>query len=250
MPFRFRRSISFCKGLRLNISKGGFSTSLGVPGATLNIGKRGVRPTIGLPGTGLSFTPSQGSSTRTKKNALTSITSLTSIIIFAIVTCICSGCLVAYLLTDTNPIISTPVPIPTMQDIQSMIAGTSAAAQTQTQQAAPIIIAPLSTATLAPILDVPTATVFITVLQTNVAQPTEYIYSTNTPFALATYPLATAPSSGGGAVCSCSGDTLNCDNFSTHSSAQSCFSYCMSQGRGDVHKLDRDGNGSACESLP
>lgn len=55
MGFRFRKSIKLMPGVRLNISKGGFSTSIGRPGATVNIGKRGVRGTVGLPGTGLSY---------------------------------------------------------------------------------------------------------------------------------------------------------------------------------------------------
>ena len=54
------------------------------------------------------------------------------------------------------------------------------------------------------------------------------------------------------AVCSCSGDVYNCDitDFASRSQAQSCFNYCKSQGVGDVHELDRDNDGIACESLP
>jgi hypothetical protein len=55
MPFRFRRSIKILPGLKINISKGGLSTSIGGRGHSVNIGKRGVRTTIGLPGTGLSY---------------------------------------------------------------------------------------------------------------------------------------------------------------------------------------------------
>jgi len=55
---------------------------------------------------------------------------------------------------------------------------------------------------------------------------------------------------GGAAVCSCSGNIYNCADFSTHSQAQNCHDYCMSQGRGDVHRLDGDNDGIACESLP
>jgi len=57
------------------------------------------------------------------------------------------------------------------------------------------------------------------------------------------------PASGGGgnAVCSCAGDTLNCSDFSSHSAAQACYNYCISQGAGDIHRLDRDHDGSACE---
>lgn len=55
MGFRFRKSISLFPGVRLNLSKGGISTSIGRPGATINVGKRGVRGTVGLPGSGLSY---------------------------------------------------------------------------------------------------------------------------------------------------------------------------------------------------
>lgn len=57
-------------------------------------------------------------------------------------------------------------------------------------------------------------------------------------------------SSSSSAVCSCSSNSLNCANFSTHSQAQSCFNYCIGQGRGDIHRLDGDNDGVACESLP
>jgi len=55
MGLRFRRSFKVFPGVRLNVSKGGLSTSFGVHGATLNVGKRGVRATVGIPGTGLSY---------------------------------------------------------------------------------------------------------------------------------------------------------------------------------------------------
>jgi hypothetical protein len=55
MGFRFRKSISIAKGLRVNISKSGGSLSIGHRGDTINIGKRGVYSTLGLPGSGLSY---------------------------------------------------------------------------------------------------------------------------------------------------------------------------------------------------
>lgn len=39
----------------------------------------------------------------------------------------------------------------------------------------------------------------------------------------------------------------DCSDFSTHAEAQSFFE---SQGPGDPHGLDRDGDGEACETLP
>jgi len=48
-------------------------------------------------------------------------------------------------------------------------------------------------------------------------------------------------------VCRCTSDSYNCPDFSGHDSAQGCYNHCISLGRGDVHKLDRDGDGAACE---
>jgi hypothetical protein len=58
MPFRFRRSVSIFKGLRLNFGKRGASLSLGGKGLSVNLSGRGARTTVGLPGTGLSYTTS------------------------------------------------------------------------------------------------------------------------------------------------------------------------------------------------
>lgn len=56
MGIRFRKSIKLAPGVRLNISKSGVSTSLGVPGATVNVKPgRKARATVGLPGTGISY---------------------------------------------------------------------------------------------------------------------------------------------------------------------------------------------------
>src|SRR3972149_12031392 len=44
----------------------------------------------------------------------------------------------------------------------------------------------------------------------------------------------------------CSSDVYNCGNFTTQAEAQAVFDYC---GPGDIHQLDADGNGEACESL-
>lgn len=51
-------------------------------------------------------------------------------------------------------------------------------------------------------------------------------------------------------VCDCSGNIYNCPDFDTHAEAQECYEYCVSTGHGDVHHLDGDNNGKACESLP
>lgn len=77
--------------------------------------------------------------------------------------------------------------------------------------------------------------------ETPTATPTE----TDTPTVT---PTSTETTQNG--PCSCAGDLYNCSDFSTHAQAQACFNWCESQGRGDVHHLDSDGDGDACESLP
>jgi len=81
--------------------------------------------------------------------------------------------------------------------------------------------------------------------------PTPPHLVTVTPLATLTqFPLATATLSGSAAPCNCTGPDLDCADFGTHASAQACYNYCVSQGYGDVFRLDRDNDGLACESLP
>jgi len=47
----------------------------------------------------------------------------------------------------------------------------------------------------------------------------------------------------------CSSNTYNCTDFKTHAEAQQVFNYCGGVNN-DIHKLDSDGDGVACESLP
>ena len=45
----------------------------------------------------------------------------------------------------------------------------------------------------------------------------------------------------------CSSDVYNCGDFTTQEEAQEAFDYC---GPVDIHRLDNDGDGEVCESLP
>jgi len=47
----------------------------------------------------------------------------------------------------------------------------------------------------------------------------------------------------------CSYDTYNCSDFSTHGEAQTVYETCGGVSN-DIHRLDGDNNGIACESLP
>jgi micrococcal nuclease len=62
-------------------------------------------------------------------------------------------------------------------------------------------------------------------------------------------PLATQPASSS-AVCFCNRDRYNCSDFKTQQAAQSCFNYCKNLGLGDIHRLDNDNDGLACEWSP
>jgi endonuclease YncB( thermonuclease family) len=74
---------------------------------------------------------------------------------------------------------------------------------------------------------------------------------TTTPPAPTATPTATSTRTGTPPPpCACSGNLYNCSDFSTQAEAQACFNYCKTQGRGDIHRLDGDNDGIACESLP
>lgn len=232
MPFRFRKIFSLSKGMRINLSKGGVSTSFGKPGATLNIGKRGARPTVGIPGSGLSFTPSQG------QGAAKPASGLMNMIIFVvsgILICVIGGCCLGVLLMPTGDDPATPTPEAGLS-IDQIIGLTSNAAQAQTLAASTPIPAP----TLAELQTVaPTATLFILTIT-----PLP-VFETQTPLTFSTL----SPAQPIGGQCACNGDSLNCSNFQTQAEAQACFNYCIAQGAGDIHKLDENNDGEACESL-
>src|SRR5512138_3130205 len=56
MPVRIRKTFKLFPGVKVNMSKGGVSFTVGTKGYHLNFSKRGVRQTVGLPGSGISET--------------------------------------------------------------------------------------------------------------------------------------------------------------------------------------------------
>lgn len=62
MAFRFRKSIRIARGIRLNLSRSGASTTFGGRGLSVNVGRRGTRLTAGVPGTGISWSALSGAS--------------------------------------------------------------------------------------------------------------------------------------------------------------------------------------------
>ncbi|NLF01441.1 MAG: thermonuclease family protein [Anaerolineales bacterium] len=52
------------------------------------------------------------------------------------------------------------------------------------------------------------------------------------------------------AVCDCSRDLYACTDFETVDAARACHEVCVAAGVGDVHRLDENGDGQACEGMP
>lgn len=95
-----------------------------------------------------------------------------------------------------------------------------------------------------------TATIFFLPTLTKPVIPTPITIpgSENTPIPSPTYIfIMPTQQTGSGVSCSCQADTLNCADFPTDQEAQNCMEYCISVGSGDIHNLDGDSNGLACD---
>lgn len=95
--------------------------------------------------------------------------------------------------------------------------------------ARPSLLTPTPTATLVP-TGTPTTTPTSTPIST----------STATPTATATTQMLDI----------CDHDAYNCSDFDTQAEAQTVYNYCVALGFGDIHRLDSNNDGKACESLP
>lgn len=91
----------------------------------------------------------------------------------------------------------------------------------------------------------PTIAISPTKLNSRTPLPTNtnFVLPTSTPITRA-QPIDTSVS-----VCNCNID-YDCKNFSTHYAAQTCFNYCGGSTSYNWSRLDADGDGQACESLP
>jgi hypothetical protein len=69
MGLRFRRSVRLFPGVRLNFSRSGVSTSIGVRGATMTLGPRGTYANVGILGSGLSYRTRLDTPSRTHQRA-------------------------------------------------------------------------------------------------------------------------------------------------------------------------------------
>jgi hypothetical protein len=145
------------------------------------------------------------------------------------------------ILAFTSPAESLPVPTPAemqsplrlitvaLEATSTSVAVTEGQATASTETDTPTET-PLPTATPQP-TSTPEPTDTRTPLPTDTPRPTDTPQPTRTPVG----------------PCPCSGDILNCEDFGSPSWAQACFDYCRSLGKGDVHGLDPDNDGLACE---
>lgn len=76
------------------------------------------------------------------------------------------------------------------------------------------------------------------------SKPTWTLEPTNTMFVMKKRPPANYSPA---AVCSCKGDQYDCKDFPNQNSAQACAYYCYQQTKRDIHNLDGDNDGLACE---
>lgn len=66
MGLRFRKSVTICKGVRLNFNKNSLGMSFGTKGARYTINSNGKKTaSVGIPGTGIYYTQS---TTKKQKN--------------------------------------------------------------------------------------------------------------------------------------------------------------------------------------
>ncbi|MEI6514126.1 MAG: DUF4236 domain-containing protein [bacterium] len=87
MGWRFRKSISLGKGLRMNLSKSGIGLSGGVKGMRVGVNSKGSYSTLGIPGTGIYSMTRHGSSAKgapisSGKGCLTAILVFVGICVF------------------------------------------------------------------------------------------------------------------------------------------------------------------------
>jgi len=74
-------------------------------------------------------------------------------------------------------------------------------------------------------------------------------FTANVPPSLTPMPFNPPTRNRQGIICDCSRDRLNCGDFAHQTAAQACFDFCLQSGKGDVHGLDGDNDGLACDDI-
>lgn len=251
MPLVFRRSKRLAPGLRLNVGRRGGSLSLGGRGAGMTVGRRGVSQRVSLPGTGLSY--------RRKAHGCGLL-----LLVPLLVGGLGLGCassakpaatraparIATIQPTTTASVLTSPAPTRLAGTTAAKNAnlragpGTTFAVRGGVQAGAPLEISGrnaagdwyqlASGAWIAAFL-VTGAPAGLPVVEAGAAAPAARSHAD--------------PPSADASNCACDrGDALNCDDFDRGGwDAQACYLRCKELAGGDVHRLDRDGDGAACE---
>ena len=122
--------------------------------------------------------------------------------------------------------------------------------QSMERVAAPVVVvSPLDTPTVvAPPLTAPTAVVVVEVAPTAVRSGLVLLPLVLGPVAATFTPWPTAIVADPFEGCFCTADVLDCgDTADSKAEGRRCYAVCMGQGSGDVHNLDGNSNGDACE---
>ena len=147
-------------------------------------------------------------------------------------TAICGMSILIWQRSLPPTITSTLIPNPTITDRPikepTATAQPTAPAESQTVQA---------TATFEP-------TRTVEPLETTYASPTMQPTDISAPIPTGTKRLPLTESEA--ALCSCTNNLYNCGDFASQAAAQACFVHC---GPIDVHGLDKNNNGQACEDF-
>ena len=78
---------------------------------------------------------------------------------------------------------------------------------------------------------------------------TPTVTETHTPTPTAS-PTVTPTETEAVVPCPCTGNVRNCSDFATQRQAQACYDHCWTPTTPDIHNLDSDDDGIACETLP
>ena len=103
---------------------------------------------------------------------------------------------------------------------------------------------PIETApAIIPIATPPTTALSRTTTPPTTVAPKTTTVSPTPPTTVAPKTTTVSPTPPPPSPCNCDADTYNCGD----ALAQTCYGYCLAQGKGDVHKLDADNDGVPCE---
>lgn len=271
MGFRFRKSWKILPGVRLNLSRRGIGTSVGIKGFHVSSGPSGKQVTTSIPGTGIYHVKRLSTKSRKKESSMPKSSKVYSqstppiqpppqkerkipqfLRDFISQDVSEAGFFKKMLIKITTFLVNAPKKILIILAVLSVVSccciygfiytGTPEYKLTATANSLSTSDALATTQAFVP-SSTPTKTKTPTLIpsQTPTVTPTQ----TSTQIPVAPAIVTAAPVTG----CNCAQD-YDCSAFSTNEEAQNCFVACGGSATYNWSNLDRDNNGKACESLP